>query len=77
MTTQQLQMYQYQQYNEQLQMQQLSQQLQQTGQSFQQSSQQYLQQSQQYNAPQVMPIESPDGNQIRCINTGIYTNCRY
>lgn len=77
MTSQQLQMYQYQQYNQQMQMQQLNQQIQQTGQSFQQSAQQSYQQTQQYVAPQVMPIDSPGSNQIRCINAGIYTNCRY
>lgn len=26
--------------------------------------------------PQVSPIEPPGGNQVRCISTGIYTNCR-
>lgn len=27
--------------------------------------------------PQVTPVYRPGGNQVRCINTGIYTNCRY
>ncbi|AZO46142.1 hypothetical protein EJ076_15855 [Mesorhizobium sp. M7D.F.Ca.US.005.01.1.1] len=27
-------------------------------------------------APQVTPITPPGGNQVRCIKTGIYTNCR-
>ncbi|MDE4601388.1 hypothetical protein [Sinorhizobium meliloti] len=26
--------------------------------------------------PQVMPITPPGGNQVRCISTGFYTNCR-
>jgi len=69
MTDQQLQMYQF---NQQLQMQQiqeLNQQLQQTGNSWQPMPQ--------YTAPQVAPLTRPGGNQIRCINTGPYTNCRY
>lgn len=77
MNDQQLQMYHYQQMNEQVQMQQFNQQLQQTGQSWQQSGQQILQQSQQYTPPAVTPIQPPGGNQVRCINAGIYTNCRY
>ena len=76
MTSQQLQMYQYQQVNQQLQMQQLNQQLQQTGQSWNQAGQQ-IQQASQYTAPEVMPLTPPGGNQIKCINTDIYTNCRY
>jgi len=74
MTQQNLQMYQYQQINQQAQMQQFGQQLQQTGQSFQQSAQQTYQQ---YTPPAVTPITPPGGNQIRCIGTDIYTNCRY
>lgn len=77
LTSQQLQMYQYQQVNQQAQMQQVNQQLQQMGQSWQQSGQQALEQSQQYTAPGVAPIQPLGGNQIRCINTGVYTNCRY
>lgn len=76
MTPQQMQMFQYQQYNNQMQMQQLGQSLQQTSQSFQQTGQQF-QQYQQYTPPAVAPITPPGGNQIRCISTDIYTNCRY
>jgi hypothetical protein len=64
MTSEQLQSYQqaqaYNQYNQQVQMQQLSQQLQQTAQAFQNASQQIQQQSQQYVAPQVQPL-TPQG----------------
>ena len=73
MSPQQIQMYQYQQYNNQAQMQQLNQSIQQAGQSFQQTGQQY----QPYTPPAVTPITPPGGNQIRCISTDIYTNCRY
>jgi hypothetical protein len=76
MTPQQIQMYQYQQYSNQMQMQQLNQSMQQTGQSFQQAGQQF-QQYQQYTPPAVTPIAPPGGNQVRCISTDIYTNCRY
>lgn len=31
----------------------------------------------QYSAPQVQPLSLPGSGQIRCINTGMYTNCRY
>jgi uncharacterized protein YcfL len=54
-------------------MQSLSQSIQQAGASFSQSPQVPYN----YVAPQVMPIARPGGNQIRCINAGIYTNCRY
>lgn len=30
-----------------------------------------------YSAPQVTPLALPGSGQIRCINAGIYTNCRY
>ncbi|WP_202359564.1 hypothetical protein [Mesorhizobium sp. 113-3-3] len=30
----------------------------------------------QMGIPQVTPIARPGGNQVRCISTGIYTNCR-
>ncbi|TKD45292.1 MAG: hypothetical protein E5W98_14195 [Mesorhizobium sp.] len=30
----------------------------------------------QMSTPQVTPIAPPGGNQVRCISTGIYTNCR-
>jgi hypothetical protein len=73
MTSQQMQMYQYQQYNNQMQMRQLNQSMQQTNQSIQQSAPQY----QPYTAPAVTPITPPGGNQVRCISTDIYTNCRY
>jgi hypothetical protein len=73
MSSQQLQMYQYNQSQQTQQMQQLNQTMQQTNQSFQQSTPQY----QPYTAPAVTPITQPSGNQVRCINTDIYTNCRY
>ncbi len=60
MTYEQLQRYQAQALNQQIQMQQFTQQLQQTAQAFQNSSQQMLQQSQQFAVPQVQPI-SPQG----------------
>lgn len=30
-----------------------------------------------YSAPQITPITPPGGNQVRCIQAGIYVNCRY
>jgi hypothetical protein len=42
-----------------------------------QQQQQLLQATTNFQPTQVMPITPPGGNQIRCINTGIYTNCRY
>lgn len=59
------------------QMQQLSQQLAQTGQQFQQHGQQISQSASQFTPPQVMPITPYGGSTIKCINAGIYTNCRY
>lgn len=59
-----LQQYQANRVNQQVQMQQLSQQLQQMSQSFANSSQQMLQQSQQYTAPQVQPMRSYGGSGI-------------
>jgi uncharacterized protein YcfL len=56
----------------------LGQSMQQTSGSFNASSQQMLNASSGYRAPQAMPI-SPyggGGNQVRCLNAGIYTNCR-
>jgi hypothetical protein len=44
---------------------------------FNQSAQQRLQAATSFQPTPVMPITPPGGNQIRCINTGIYTNCRY
>lgn len=77
MTSQQIQMYQYQQYNNQLQMQQMNQSMQQTNQAIQQQNMQMYQQYQPYTPPAVTPIAPPGGNQVRCISTDIYTNCRY
>lgn len=73
MTPQQIQMWQYNQAQQSYQMQQLNQSMQQTNQSIQQSTPQY----QPYTAPAVTPITQPGGNQVRCISTDIYTNCRY
>ena len=54
-------------------MQSLNQSIQQLGNSFNNGPQpQYN-----YIAPQVMPVVPPGGNQVRCIQAGIYTNCRY
>ena len=71
MTDQQLQMYQFNQQMQAQQMQQLNQQLQQTGKAWQPPP------PQPYTAPQVTPLTPPGGNQVRCINAGVYTNCRY
>ncbi|WP_296261650.1 MULTISPECIES: hypothetical protein [unclassified Pseudomonas] len=76
MTPQQIQMWQYNQAQQNYQMQQLNQSMQQTNQSLLQQNQQY-QQYQPYTAPAVTPIAPPSGNQVRCISTDIYTNCRY
>lgn len=45
--------------------------------SFNQSSQQMLQQSSGWTPPAVNSYTPGGSNQIRCINAGIYTNCRY
>lgn len=76
LSSDQLQMYLYNQSQQAQQMQQLNQSMQQTNQSIQQQNMQY-QQYQPYTAPSVTPIEPPGGNQVRCISTDIYTNCRY
>ncbi|HEX8595921.1 MAG TPA: hypothetical protein VF682_21980 [Pseudomonas sp.] len=76
MSSQDIQMYQYGQAQQTQQMQQLNQSMQQTNQSIQQNTQMYPQ-YQQYTAPAVTPITPPGGNQVRCISTDIYTNCRY
>lgn len=76
LTPQDIQMYQWNQQYQQVQMQQLNQSVQQAGQSWQNAGQQ-IQQVPQYQAPTVAPINNPNGNQVRCINSGIYTNCRY
>ncbi|GGC15309.1 hypothetical protein GCM10007205_25310 [Oxalicibacterium flavum] len=75
MTYEELQMYQMHVQNQQIQMQQLNQQLQQTGEAWQRVGQQ-IQQVPQYTAPQVTPITPPGGYQTRCIQNGIYVNCR-
>jgi hypothetical protein len=75
-TEQQVNYHYAQQNQQQVQMQQLNQQLQQFNQQTQQQTQ-ALQQAPQYVAPQVAPLNQPGDNQIRCINTGIVTNCRY
>ncbi|MBL6458633.1 hypothetical protein JMJ55_25160 [Belnapia sp. T6] len=30
-----------------------------------------------YTPPPVLPLTGTGGNQVRCITTGLYTNCRY
>jgi hypothetical protein len=70
MTPDEVQMYQYNLVQQNLQMQQMNQ-------SLQQQNLQIYQQSQQYTPPAVAPIAPPGGNQVRCISTDIYTNCRY
>lgn len=47
------------------------------GQQMQNMGQQALQNSLSQPAPQVTPWTPSSGNQIRCINTGPVTNCRY
>ena len=71
-----MQQYQAQQYQQQMEMQQLNQQLQQFNYQTQQQTQSF-QQAPQYVAPQVVPLSQPGGDQIRCVNVGIVTNCRY
>ncbi|MCP3017577.1 hypothetical protein [Cupriavidus basilensis] len=76
MTDQQLQMYQFNQQMTVQQMQQLNAQLQQQNQQMQQQQNAWRQMPQ-YVAPQAAPLTPQDSNQIRCINTGPVTNCRY
>ncbi|MFC6486929.1 hypothetical protein [Nitratireductor sp. GCM10026969] len=66
MTDQQLYMYQQNQMQQQLAAQQLA-----TRQPMQVIQYPTMQ------TPQVTPITPPGGGQVRCISTGIYTNCRY
>lgn len=74
-----LQQRQLQQQQSQIEMQQLSSSLTQFGQQMQNSSQQILNSVMSQPAPQVnfTPFTAPGSNQIRCINTGPITNCRY
>jgi len=78
MTSQELQMYQH---NQQMQMMQAQLASQQAAQSAAQMAawSNSMQQTQypRYSAPQVTPLSLPGSGQIRCINTGMYTNCRY
>lgn len=76
LSSDQINMYLYDQSQQTQQMQQLNQSMQQTNQSIQQQNMQY-QQYQPYTAPSVTPIAPSGGNQVRCISTDIYTNCRY
>lgn len=73
MSPQQLQVYLYNRQVQAQEMQQLTQSVQQLGNSFQPYPQY---QQYQYVAPQVMPIAPPGRNQMRCVSTGFYTNCR-
>ena len=70
MTDQQLQMYQH---SEEMQAQRAAQSAAQTAAWANSMQQPYPQ----YSAPQVQPLSLPGSGQIRCINTGMYTNCRY
>lgn len=54
----------------------LSNQLQGMSASFNAQAQNTLRQSSQYVAPQVAPIQQPNSGDIRCIQAGIYVNCR-
>ncbi|MGO4809172.1 hypothetical protein AB4156_06130 [Cupriavidus sp. 2MCAB6] len=76
MTDQQLQMYQFNQQMAAQQIQQTNAQLQQQNQQLRQQQNAWLQ-TPQYVAPQAAPLTPQAGNQIRCINTGPVTNCRY
>ena len=68
-----------QQQQSQIEVQQLNNALTQFGQQMQNTSQQMLSSVISQPAPQVnfAPFTSPSSNQIRCINTGPVTNCRY
>ena len=76
MSDQQLQMYQFNQQMAAQQIQQFNAQLQQQNQQLQQQQNARLQMPQ-YVAPQAAPLTPQTGTQIRCINTGPVTNCRY
>lgn len=75
MTSEQIQMYQIQRAQRQMEINQLSYQLGQMGNQFNQMGQQSLQQIQQYTPAQVTPISPNHRRNIRCISAGIYTNC--
>lgn len=66
-----------QQQQAQLEMQQAANAIAQFGQQFQNSSQQALQNVMTQPVPQVAPFAPLGGNQVRCVNTGVVTNCRY
>ncbi|MDD7970777.1 hypothetical protein [Roseinatronobacter alkalisoli] len=76
MSMQQMQMYIHHQQVQQAQMQQFTMELQQTAQAWQNAGQ-MGQPLPRYSAPSVAPVQMPYGRQVRCIGTGIYTNCRY
>lgn len=54
----------------------LGNQIQATGESFQRQAQALQQQTAQYSYPQVMPIQTPNSNSVRCVTIGNITNCR-
>lgn len=74
MTNQQLQMYQHQQQMRAVERQALINQMANASASIANSTPQY-----QMNMPTVQPapLSMPGSNQINCINTGRFTNCRY
>lgn len=77
MTSQQLQMYQF----EVMQRQQRSQQMQQSidynNAVMSANTQATLNRASGYRAPVAQPMQMNGGNQVRCIGVGIYANCRW
>ncbi|QYA10845.1 hypothetical protein J5285_25810 (plasmid) [Agrobacterium larrymoorei] len=77
LTSQQLQMYQFQMMQAQMQQQQINQSIAQNNAMMAANTQATLNSMGSYSPPVVQPIQSPGGNQVRCIGVGIYANCRW
>jgi hypothetical protein len=77
MTPQEIQMYQFQAMQEQMQIQQMQQSLAYNNAMMAANTQATLNRASVYSPPVVQPIQHPGGNQIRCIGVGIYANCRW
>ncbi|MFM0095726.1 hypothetical protein PQQ87_08940 [Paraburkholderia nemoris] len=77
MTVQDMQAYGYQQQVQAQQVQSLNAQLQQMNSQQAAQNAQTLNSVRQYTPPQVTPIQQQGSGDVRCISTGIYTNCRY
>lgn len=77
MTPQQIQMYQFQATQQQMQSQQMQQSIDYNNAMMAANTQATLSRASIYSPATVQPIQTPGGNQVRCIGVGIYANCRW